>query len=132
LKKYKLIYPLNKNSLVISNPATSIRELFSQKKRWAVGGKNAPLSGVLLMLWAFLTNLFIILTPFIYSAVWLYLVLFKISIDFFMLLPVHRRLGLQKNLKYFPVFEIYYMIYVLILPFVVLFNKKVKWKDRVY
>lgn len=132
LKKYKLIYPLNKESLVISNPAASIGELFSQKKRWAVGGKDAPLRGVLLMLWAFLTNLFIILTPFFYSAVWLYLVLFKISIDFFVLLPVHHRLGLQKNLKYFPMFEIYYMIYVLILPLVVLFNKKVKWKDRVY
>lgn len=132
LKKYKLIYPLNKDSLVISNPATSIRELLSQKKRWAVGGKEAPFRGILLMLWAFLTNLFIILTPFFYSVIWLYLVLFKISIDFFVLLPVYRRLGLQKNLKYFPVFQIYYMIYVLVLPFVVLFNKKVKWKDRVY
>jgi cellulose synthase/poly-beta-1,6-N-acetylglucosamine synthase-like glycosyltransferase len=132
LKKYKLIYPLNKESLIISNPAASIGELFSQKKRWAVGGKDAPLRGVVLMLWAFLTNLFIILTPFFYSAVWLYLILFKISIDLFVLLPVHRRLGLQKNLKYFLVFEIYYMIYVLVLPFVVFFNKKVKWKDRVY
>jgi hypothetical protein len=47
-------------------------------------------------------------------------------------LPVHRRLGLQKNLKYFLVFEIYYLLYTLILPFTVLFSKKVKWKDRVY
>jgi cellulose synthase/poly-beta-1,6-N-acetylglucosamine synthase-like glycosyltransferase len=132
LKKYKLIYPLNKESLVISNPITSIGELFSQKKRWAVGGIDTPAIGVIMMLWAFLTNLFIILTPFFFSAVWLYLVLFKIFIDFFVLLPVHQKLGLQKNLKYFPVFQIYYMVYVLVLPFAILFNKKVKWKDRVY
>ena len=132
LKKYKLIYPLNLDSLVISKPASSLKELFNQKKRWAVGGKDAPPFGILLMLWAFLTNLFMLLTLFFFSEVWLYLIFFKISIDFFILLPVHIGLGLQKNLKYFLVFEIYYLLYTLILPLIVLFNKKVKWKDRVY
>ena len=132
LKKYEIFYPLNQDSLVISKPASNLRELFNQKKRWAVGGKDAPALGIFLMLWSFLTNLFLLLTPFFFSAAWLYLALFKIAIDFFVLLPVHQRLGLQKNLKYFPVFQIYYIIYVLVLPFAVLFNKKVKWKDRVY
>lgn len=132
LKKYKLIYPLDKNSLVISKPASSIRELFSQKKRWAVGGIDTPPLGLALMLWSFLTNLFLLLTPIFFSTVWIYLAIFKISIDFFVLLPVHQKLGLQKNLKYFLMFEIYYIIYVLVLPFMVLLNKKVKWKDRVY
>ena len=132
LKKYRLIYPLNKDSLVISKPASSLKELFNQKKRWAVGGIDTPPFGIALMLWAFLNNLFLLLTPFFFSAVWLYLVLFKITIDFFVVLPIHQRLGLQKNLKYFPVFKIYYIIYVLVLPFAVLFNKRVKWKDRVY
>lgn len=132
LGKYKAIYPINKDSLVISKPALSLREIFNQKKRWAVGGIDAPPLGTGLMLWAFLTNLFILLTPFFFSAAWLYLVIFKIAIDYFVLLPVHQRLGLQKNLKYFLVFEIYYIIYVLVLPFVILLSKKVKWKDRVY
>lgn len=132
LKKYKVIYPLNKDSLVISKPAESIKELLHQKKRWAVGGIDAPPLGMGLMLWAFLTNLFMLLTPFFFSVVCLYLIILKVSIDFFVLLPVHQRLGLQKNLKYFPVFQFYYIIYVLVLPFVILFNKKVKWKDRVY
>lgn len=132
LSKYKLIYPLDINSLVIGNPCGSIKELFNQKKRWAVGGLETPPAGILLMLWASLTNLFILLTPFFFSAVWLYLAFFKIAIDFFVLLPVNQKLGLQKNLKYFPVFQIYYVIYVLVLPFVILFSKKVKWKDRVY
>ena len=132
LGKYRVIYPFNKDSLVISEPASSLKELFNQKKRWAVGGIDTPPLGLGLMLWSFLTNLFLLLTPFFFSAVWLYLLIFKVSIDLFVLLPVHQRLGLQKNLKYFLVFEIYYIIYVLLLPFVVLFNKKVKWKDRVY
>ena len=67
LKKYKIIYPLNKDSLVISKPASSVKELFNQKKRWAVGGINTPPLGMSLMLWSFLTNLFIVLTPFLFS-----------------------------------------------------------------
>jgi 1,2-diacylglycerol 3-beta-glucosyltransferase len=132
LGKYRVIYPLNKDSLVISKPASSLKELFNQKKRWAVGGIDTPPLGIGLMLWSFLTNLFLLLTPFFFSAVWLYLLIFKVSIDFFVLVPIHQRLGLQKNLKYFLMFEFYYIIYVLLLPFLVLFSKKVKWKDRVY
>lgn len=132
LKKYEIVYPLNKDSLVISKPTSSFRELFNQKKRWAVGGISTPPIGIGLIIWSFLTNSFILLTPFFFSTAWLYLVLFKIAIDYFVLLPVHQRLGLQKNLKYFLVFEIYYIVYVVVLPFAVLFNKKVKWKDRVY
>jgi cellulose synthase/poly-beta-1,6-N-acetylglucosamine synthase-like glycosyltransferase len=132
LKKYEVVYPLDINSLIVSKPATSLRELFDQKKRWAIGGIDTPPIGIGLMFWSFLSNLFILLTPFFFSAAWTYLVFFKIAIDLFVLLPVHQRLGLQKNLKYFLVFEIYYIVYVLVLPFAVLFNKKVKWKDRVY
>jgi cellulose synthase/poly-beta-1,6-N-acetylglucosamine synthase-like glycosyltransferase len=130
LKEYKIIYPLNKDSLVISKPAESIKELFHQKKRWAVGGVDAPPLGLGLMFWAFLTNLFVLLTPFLFSAVWLYLIILKITIDFFVLFPIHRELGLQKNLKYFLVFEIYYILYVIFLPLTILFSRKVIWKGR--
>ena len=132
LNKYEVIYPLTKDSLVISKPVPTFRELFNQKKRWAVGGIDTPPIGIGLMFWSFLTNLFLLLTPFFFSAAWLYLIILKVAIDFFVLLPVHQRLGLQKNLKYFPVFQIYYIAYVILLPFIVLFSKKVKWKDRVY
>jgi cellulose synthase/poly-beta-1,6-N-acetylglucosamine synthase-like glycosyltransferase len=132
LKKYEVIYPLNKNSLVISKPAGSINELFNQKKRWAVGGIDTPPIGIGLMLWSFLTNLFILLTPFFFSAAWTYLVFFKLAIDFFVLLPVHQRLGLQKNLKYFPVFQIYYILYIIFLPFALILSRNVIWKGRKY
>ena len=132
LKKYKVVYPLNKDALVVSKPASTLKELFHQKKRWAVGGIDAPPLGFFLMGWAFLINLFVLATPIFLSDIWIYLVVFKISNDFFVLLPIHQRLGLQKNLKYFLLFEIYYIVYVVFLPFMVLLNKKVKWKDRVY
>jgi len=132
LKKYKVIYPVDKNALVISKPSKGIRELLDQKKRWAVGGIDVPLFGKFLMFLAFITNLFVLLTPLFFNAVWLYLVFFKIATDLFSLVPIHQKLGLQKNLKYFPVFQIYFLIYTFVLPFIILFNKKVNWKDRTY
>lgn len=132
LKKYEVIYPLNQNSVVISKPASSPGELFNQKKRWAVGGIDTPPIGIGLMLWSFLTNLFLLITPFFFSEVWLYLVFFKVIIDFFVLMPVHQKLGLQKNLKYFPVFQIYYILYVVFLPLTLIFSRKVFWKGREY
>jgi cellulose synthase/poly-beta-1,6-N-acetylglucosamine synthase-like glycosyltransferase len=131
-KRNKAIYPVDKNSLVFSKASKNFKELFNQKKRWAVGGIDAPFLGKLLMFWAFTTNVFFLLTPFFLSPVWLYIVFFKIATDFFTLLPVHQKLGLQKNLKYFPVFQIYIIIYTFVLPFKILFSKKIKWKDRVY
>ncbi len=130
LKKYKIIYPLDVKALVNSVPCKNIKELYRQKKRWAIGGINVPVRGYFVMATAFVTNLFILLTPFYFSAVWLYLAVFKLAIDFFVLYPVHKILGLTKNLKYFFVFEIYYIIYVLILPFSLLKSRKVVWKNR--
>jgi len=60
------------------------------------------------------------------------LVVFKVALDFSLLYPVHVKLGIAKNLKYFFHFEVYYLIYVILLPFIVLPNKKVIWKGREY
>jgi hypothetical protein len=113
-------------------PCSNLKELFRQKKRWAVGGFDALPFGLLIMLWAFLTNLCIILTPLFFTGVWLYLIVFKIAIDFFVLLPVHQKLSLTNNLKYFPVYELYHILYVVLLPFILLFSRKVIWKGRKY
>ena len=130
LNKYKIIYPLDVKALVNSLPCKNFKELYRQKKRWAIGGINVPLRGYFVMITAFIVNLFMILTPLFFSPVWLYLAVFKLAIDFFVLYPVHRVLGLTKNLKYFFVFQVYYIIYVLILPFALLKSRKVIWKSR--
>jgi cellulose synthase/poly-beta-1,6-N-acetylglucosamine synthase-like glycosyltransferase len=132
LKKYKILFPLEKDALVTSIPCPDFKSLFRQKKRWAVGGLGVPVRGFFIMLWGFLANLAIVLTPLFYSPVWLYLIFFKLTIDFFVLYPIHQKMGITKNLKYFFVYQIYYIFYVLALPFIVLTSRKVKWKGREY
>ncbi len=130
LKKYEIIFPLDKESLITSKPCKSIKSLYRQKKRWSVGGLGVPISGYLIMTWGFLTNICVLLTPFFYSTIWLYLVFFKILTDFFVLYSVHNNLGITKNLKYFLSYQIYYTLYVIATPFMLLLDRKVVWKGR--
>ncbi len=132
LGKYKIILPLDKDSLITSKPCNDFKSLFRQKKRWAVGGLEVPFRGYLVMAWGFLTNLCILLTPLFFSPVWLYLAVFKFAIDFFVLYFIHQKLELTKNLKYFLHFQIYYLVYVVALPFILAINRKVIWKGREY
>jgi cellulose synthase/poly-beta-1,6-N-acetylglucosamine synthase-like glycosyltransferase len=132
LKKYKVIFVLNKTSLVSTRPCKTLSELSTQKKRWAVGGTKTPLHGMFIIGWAFATNFLTILTPLFFSPVYLYLFSFKLLIDLFALIIVHKELGITKQLKYFPFFFIYQLLYVIILPFVVLFSREINWKGRKY
>jgi cellulose synthase/poly-beta-1,6-N-acetylglucosamine synthase-like glycosyltransferase len=132
LGKYRIIFPLNKNALVTSLPCINLSELFQQKKRWGVGGLAAPLHGFVIMLFGYIVDLCILLTPLFFTGVWLYLAVFKFAIDLFILFPVHSRLGIKQNLKYFVQFEIYFIIYVIILPVIVLSSRKVVWKGKEY
>lgn len=132
LKKYKIIYPLDKGALVTSKPCPNFKSLYWQKKRWGRGGVKSDLTGYAVLASGFLTHLLILLIPFFFSALSLYLLLLKFSVDYFVLKPVHEKLGLKFKLKNFAVFEIYFIIYVVLLPFVVLSKKDVKWKGRVY
>jgi cellulose synthase/poly-beta-1,6-N-acetylglucosamine synthase-like glycosyltransferase len=133
LNKYKIIYPLDKDALVTSLAGKNLKSLYHQKKRWAVGGLKATWQGYVIFIFGFVTNILMLLTIFFFSKVWLYLVLFKLATDFFMLFPAYKKLGLVKDLKYFVTFEIYYIIYVTLLPIIIFTTgNKVYWKGRKY
>ena len=55
----------------------------------------------------------------------------KLSADLLVVLPVLARTRSMPLLKYFLPYEIYLTLYVLVIP-VMLSQKKVKWKGRVY
>lgn len=132
LKKYKIIFPLNVNSLVVSLACKDFRTLYRQKKRWGVGGLQIPAKGYIVFFFGYFTQLGMLALPFLFTPVWLYLVAFKLFIDFFVLYIIHDNLGIKKNLLYFFHFEFYYTLYVLLLPFMITISRKVIWKDRKY
>ncbi len=132
LGRYKIIFPLDKNALVTSLPCTSVNELYHQKKRWGVGGLGVPVRGFIIMSFGLIVNLCMMLSPFFFSSAVLYFIIFKLAIDLFVLFPVHNRLGIKDHMKYFLWFEIYFIIYVVLLPIIILGSRKVVWKGKEY
>ena len=132
LENMKVIYPLAKEALVVSEPCPDLTSLYWQKKRWGVGGLDIGLRGYLLMGPSFLTHLLIFAAPFFFSLTVLYIIFFKIVIDYFFLFPLHNKLNLSLKFRSFIAFEIYFLIYVIVLPISVMASKNVKWKERLF
>jgi cellulose synthase/poly-beta-1,6-N-acetylglucosamine synthase-like glycosyltransferase len=132
LGKYKIIFPLNRDSLVESLPCPDNKSLIQQKKRWIVGGLKLPFNGYVLGINGWLANLGMLLVPFLYTPTTGWLLFMKVLLDFMLLYQVTDELGIRKSMKYFPVFECYYIFYVLTAPLLIIPNRRVVWKDRTY
>lgn len=132
LKKYKIIYPLDVGALVTSKACPDWKTLYWQKKRWGVGGMESDLIGYSVMVWGYIVHAAMLLLPFFFSMTGLYLSIFKICADYFFVKPVFNKLNLRMKFSHFISFEIYFIIYVLVLPFIVLPNRKVRWKGRTF
>lgn len=130
LKKYDITFPVDKDALVNSKPIQNLRDLISQKLRWGKGGLQGSAYSYSIILTAYFANLALLLVPLFFSSVSLYLAVFKISADYFFLQPVCRMLGKKNNVVHFIMFEIYYSVYLVILPLLLLINKKISWKGR--
>ncbi len=131
--KWDYHYPIDPGLLVMSKPCPNFRALLRQKHRWGNGGLDMKPSGFLVMAIGFLMHGFIaaalLLGNFwLASLAWL----IKMSGDYAFLHRVLHLLDRKDLLKYFYSFQLYYSVYVLILPFVVFFGGKVVWKGRTY
>lgn len=130
LKKYEILFPLDNESLVHSGACPDLKSAMAQKKRWGAGGLKGSPYALTIMSIAFLSNLSVLMVPLFFSSVSLYLAIFKISADYFFLYPVCQKLGKKSNLRYFLLYEVYFTIYIVVLPVLLLINKKISWKGR--
>ncbi|MCX6150155.1 MAG: glycosyltransferase [Ignavibacteriales bacterium] len=132
LKKYKIIFPLEPEAHVVSKPCENLKSVFWQKKRWGVGGLDSGIIGFLVMASGFVAHICILLLAFFFTASAVYITVFKLATDFLFLYPILKQFNLTPTLKHFFAFELFFIIYVVLLPFVVLPNRKVLWKGRNY
>jgi 1,2-diacylglycerol 3-beta-glucosyltransferase len=130
--RWKYTYLVSPSSLVMSLPCRTAKELLEQKQRWAVGGLDMKLKGLLLMGFGFTVNALLVLTTFLglplvsVLSVWS----LKVAADAALLAIPLRQLRSFSFLKYFPAFEVYYFLYLLALPFIAFSGRKVLWKGR--
>ena len=131
--KWKARYPMDPATLVESTPCHNWKQLYGQKKRWFTGGRGMDAKSLLIFAFPYVFNLLILLGVFL-SPWWLVglALAMKLLVDYLLCFPAtlaFRRLPL---LFVYPLFEIYYYIYVLIFPPLVMFRSKITWKERTF
>ena len=133
MTKLRVRYPLNPKTLVQSMPCASWRELYRQRQRWGVGGLEMVFRGFLLMAVHFAMHLSILVGLFLASPpILLAAVAGKLFADLLFLWKPIRTFKKYELLQYFFLFELFYSIYELLIPFVALLSKKVVWKERAF
>ena len=130
---WRIRFTASEESTVSSHPAEPLGHYYNQRKRWARGITQVRMLGLWIMMTAFLIHLFIVL-----SFIWLnplipFAALFVLSaMDFLILRKAAHITGRRDLLRAFPLFEIYYIIYSILLPFFVAVDRKITWKDDNY
>jgi len=128
---FKVRFPVNPKTVVRSKPCADLNQLFRQKQRWWVGGLNMILRGVILMFIGWILRFSLILGLFsgLPLAVVAGVVCMSVMDLIFLWKPL-RSFGGLAYLRYFPAYEIYFALYMMILPVVALSSRNVVWKER--
>jgi cellulose synthase/poly-beta-1,6-N-acetylglucosamine synthase-like glycosyltransferase len=130
-KKYKVIYPVNPDCAVVTEECKTVKELYNQKKRWFKGGLGINYLGWILGFELYIENLILIFGIFFFKPdFYTYLVVVKIISELLIIIPAYYKLKFKKLLYIFPVFQLYFAVYGLILPFTLFLSKKIEWKGR--
>lgn len=130
---WEYLYPLDPAVLVSSSPCKRWIDLIRQKHRWAKGGLKMRPIGFLVMVVGFAYHVSIAVSllsgSFLLASI---LLACKFIADYFFLYRILTRLQQKQELRWFIWFELYFLLYVVVLPFVVFFGGKVLWKERSY
>ena len=132
---WKMRFEISSDSVVYSQPELPYRRFYQQRKRWAAGIFQVKLFGKILILVSSLTHVMLVSTFFIpqYRFVTILGIFVKLLADFILIFTISRKLGKTRLLyNSFWGFELHYLLYTTILPFFLLFDRQIEWKDRKY
>ena len=120
-KKWNYAFPVDIETLVISKPVKTWKELYHQKKRWGTGGLDTGPLGIAVMAGGYIFHLLLLLSPLFVKnlSTLLFALLLKFLVDGSFLFKILKRFKKIHLLKYLPFFELYYIVYVVALPFMV-------------
>ena len=128
---YSVRFPMDPGTINESLPCTSWRQLYRQKKRWFAGGKGMQLRHQMVFLAAYALNALLILVPILgWSPIWLSAFGLKLAVDLLFTLPSLATFNRWHLLRCWPLYELYYFLYILVYPPIVLIGSKIVWKDR--
>ena len=116
----------------VTRPCPTVVEIIEQKHRWGRGGLDLNWLGYTLVVTAFMTHALIVLGLLASDGRALGWLGIKAAADLAFVALVAKRVGRLDDLRSFIWFELYYLLYVVLMPLRVFFVRKVVWKGRAY
>ncbi len=125
-------FMLDPKTTNLTRACQTLSEIIEQKHRWGRGGLDLNWLGYTLVVTGFLMHVLLMagLVIGVPSALpWLGA---KLIVDALFLAVIGKAVGRLRDLLFFPWFEVYFSLYVLLMPLRVFFSKNVDWKGRTY
>lgn len=127
----RIVYPVNADALVMTQPCESVSELTSQKRRWFRGGIGINFLGYFTGIGLYTSSIVLLFGSFFVELkLWLSLCLVILLSMLFLSSRCLTRMQVVSLAGYFPLFNIYLAVYGLLLPFSFVFGKSINWKGR--
>ncbi len=127
---YRAVFPMDPGTIVTSEPCPTWKDLYRQRKRWFTGGKGMDLKSVGIFAVIWLMHAGIIGGLILNAPVAMVALGIKAAADLILMLPGIVRFRKPALLAAFPFYEIYFFLYVMLFPPIVLIHRNVVWKDR--
>ena len=133
MKKWKIVYPLQIDTMIYSKPLETIKNFYMQRKRWVLGGKTTHWWGYFISLVSLFSHLIIICS--LMLGLWqegLLMAMIIITADISILVRILKRIERLDLFKMVLASKLYYIIYTVIFSIVIIFSKKVVWKENLH
>jgi len=130
---WKIVFPLEIQSIVYSKPVKNLIEFFKQRKRWAIGGTSVHWFGKLLIIESvfihFAIVYLLIIGKFLFASSLFGVILIS---DLLLIYPLLKKINKKKLLFFLPIYKFFSLFYMLILSVILLVNPTVEWKGIKY
>jgi cellulose synthase/poly-beta-1,6-N-acetylglucosamine synthase-like glycosyltransferase len=127
----RVVFPCTRDTEMLTLPCASLADVLSQKQRWSRGGMETGVRGWAVLIIAVFMMAALLIAPFVSPIAWVGVWSTKFTFDLAVMTPTLKRLGRLSSLRYFLLFQFYFVAQALVVPFL-LMNRTVVWKGRAY
>jgi cellulose synthase/poly-beta-1,6-N-acetylglucosamine synthase-like glycosyltransferase len=128
---YSLGFPLDPGATVRSDACTSLLQLVRQKQRWGMGALDMVPVGMLVIILGWFVRVSLLTGAFLLPMGYYLPALLAVILGDYVFLSKLFKLFPSRSLKkYFFLYELYFTLYGIIIPFLAFGSKKVVWKER--
>lgn len=131
---WRILFPVDPQTVVISRPMKNFRDFLSQRKRWAIGGQSVHWFGKLLIAISFICGFICWILIFASHTVLLIFsfIFLLIMADYWLLKSLEKKLDAKIRMILLPIYRFFFIVYSTILLIDLLFDRKVIWKGLRY